>query len=189
MRKTLILTAAAACLATAFSAQANLVMDPNFASSGLSDWTVNIGTLTSVTSPVYGTSGTAGKLGVSTASFDTADISQVVLPTGSSEMLSFYAYVTAGGVLSVTLDDTLVIDNGVNATGNWEYFSFLVASPTDTTSDTLDIDWNSAGKGSLYLDDVSVSAVPEASTVFAGALLLLPLGASTLRVLRKNRTA
>ncbi len=33
-----------------------------------------------------------------------------------------------------------------------------------------------------------ISAVPEASTVIAGALLLLPLGASTLRILRKNRT-
>lgn len=31
--------------------------------------------------------------------------------------------------------------------------------------------------------------VPEASTMIAGALLLLPLGASALRIVRKNRTA
>jgi hypothetical protein len=31
--------------------------------------------------------------------------------------------------------------------------------------------------------------VPEATTIIAGALLLLPLGASTLRVLRKQRLA
>jgi len=31
--------------------------------------------------------------------------------------------------------------------------------------------------------------VPEAGTVLAGALLLLPIGASTLRILRKSRTA
>jgi hypothetical protein len=31
--------------------------------------------------------------------------------------------------------------------------------------------------------------VPEPTTVIAGALLLLPFGASTLRILRKNRTA
>ena len=31
--------------------------------------------------------------------------------------------------------------------------------------------------------------VPEASTVIAGALLLLPLGASALRILRRNRVA
>jgi hypothetical protein len=34
-----------------------------------------------------------------------------------------------------------------------------------------------------------VVAVPEASTVIAGALLLLPFGASTLRILRKSRAA
>jgi hypothetical protein len=34
-----------------------------------------------------------------------------------------------------------------------------------------------------------VSPVPEPATVIAGALLLLPLGASTLRILRRNRTA
>jgi hypothetical protein len=32
-------------------------------------------------------------------------------------------------------------------------------------------------------------AVPEPTTVLAGALLLLPFGASTLRILRRNRTA
>jgi hypothetical protein len=47
-------------------------------------------------------------------------------------------------------------------------------------------DWN-------YFDDTfvfvntSVTAVPEASTVLAGALLLLPLGAGTIRILRRNR--
>jgi hypothetical protein len=34
-----------------------------------------------------------------------------------------------------------------------------------------------------------VVAVPEATTIIAGALLLLPLGASTLRILRKSRVA
>ncbi len=35
----------------------------------------------------------------------------------------------------------------------------------------------------------SVIPVPEASTMIAGALLLLPFGASTLRILRRNRMA
>ena len=35
----------------------------------------------------------------------------------------------------------------------------------------------------------SVAAVPEASTLLAGILLLLPFGASTLRMVRKNRAA
>jgi hypothetical protein len=40
-----------------------------------------------------------------------------------------------------------------------------------------------------YGDWVPEVAVPEPSTIIAGTLLLLPLGASTLRLLRKNRTA
>ena len=34
-----------------------------------------------------------------------------------------------------------------------------------------------------------VTEVPEPTTMIAGALLLLPFGASTLRMLRKNRKA
>ena len=37
--------------------------------------------------------------------------------------------------------------------------------------------------------DLNVTAVPEPTTVIAGTLLLLPFGASTLRILRKNRAA
>ena len=40
-----------------------------------------------------------------------------------------------------------------------------------------------------YLELTPASAVPEASTMIAGALLLLPFGASTLRILRRNRMA
>ncbi len=39
------------------------------------------------------------------------------------------------------------------------------------------------------VQDQLVIVVPEATTVIAGALLLLPLGASTFRILRKNRVA
>ena len=35
----------------------------------------------------------------------------------------------------------------------------------------------------------NVTPVPEPTTLIAGALLLLPFGASTLRVLRRNRAA
>jgi len=41
----------------------------------------------------------------------------------------------------------------------------------------------------LDFDNVSLSVVPEPTTIMAGALLLLPFAASTLRMLRKNRTA
>lgn len=39
------------------------------------------------------------------------------------------------------------------------------------------------------INSVNVSAVPEPTTMVAGALLLLPFGASAIRKLRKNRTA
>jgi hypothetical protein len=35
----------------------------------------------------------------------------------------------------------------------------------------------------------TLTAVPEPTTMIAGALLLLPFGASTLRFMRKNRAA
>jgi len=37
--------------------------------------------------------------------------------------------------------------------------------------------------------DFEPAPVPEPTTLIAGALLLLPFGASTLRMLRRNRTA
>ena len=43
--------------------------------------------------------------------------------------------------------------------------------------------------GSVDINSITVSAVPEPTTMIAGALLLLPFGASTIRLLRKTRTA
>jgi hypothetical protein len=53
--------------------------------------------------------------------------------------------------------------------------------------------WTSLGGGWDKPSDVNVqvygTVVPEPTTMIAGALLLLPFGASTLRVLRKRQTA
>src|ERR1017187_7686858 len=43
------------------------------------------------------------------------------------------------------------------------------------------------GTGAAPFSYEFISSVPEPTTMIAGALLLLPLGASTLRILRKNR--
>jgi hypothetical protein len=40
-----------------------------------------------------------------------------------------------------------------------------------------------------YDFDFQSVVVPEASTIIAGVLLVLPFGASTLRILRRNRMA
>jgi len=55
---------------------------------------------------------------------------------------------------------------------------------TITFMDTSGFDSNAG-----WIDNVGVSAVPEPTTVVAGAMLLLPFGISTLRMLRKSRTA
>ena len=43
--------------------------------------------------------------------------------------------------------------------------------------------------GNQAAQDQLIISVPEASTIIAGALLALPLGASAFRILRRNRTA
>ena len=50
--------------------------------------------------------------------------------------------------------------------------------------DGSDFDFND-----LVVEVKGVAPVPEPTTMIAGALLLLPFGASTLRILRRNRTA
>jgi hypothetical protein len=50
-------------------------------------------------------------------------------------------------------------------------------------------DANGTGTGDYIPVTLTLGAVPEASTIIAGALLLLPFGANTLRILRRNRTA
>jgi hypothetical protein len=51
-----------------------------------------------------------------------------------------------------------------------------------------DADWNDVVLPS-YGASINVAPVPEPTTMIAGALLLLPFGASTLRILRKRQTA
>jgi hypothetical protein len=48
-----------------------------------------------------------------------------------------------------------------------------------------DVNINST-PGNVQFD---LESVPEPTTMIAGALLLLPFGASTIRILRRNRTA
>lgn len=49
--------------------------------------------------------------------------------------------------------------------------------------------WDDNGSSTAPNHQPMLGIVPEPSTVIAGALLLLPFGVSTLRILRKNKTA
>jgi len=70
----------------------------------------------------------------------------------------------------------------------------LFINPAQSTVSVIkDIHFNLFTPGDISLSVVQQSyhqtAVPEATTVIAAALLLLPFGASTLKIIRKNRTA
>jgi hypothetical protein len=70
----------------------------------------------------------------------------------------------------------------------WQEFTATFVATTDQSSGSIDLNVEAFGND-FALDDISLTAVPEPTTMIAGALLLLPFAASTLRVVRKNRTA
>jgi hypothetical protein len=75
----------------------------------------------------------------------------------------------------------------LSGAGTWETFtaSFVAVSGLPAF-----IDLNTVLSGNDFVvSEISVNPVPETTTVIAGMLLLLPLGASTLRILRQNRVA
>ncbi len=68
---------------------------------------------------------------------------------------------------------------------HWENKTYLFTAVG--TSTTLSFTGATPGtEHVLLLDNVSLTAVPEASTVLAGVLLLLPLAVSAVRIVRKN---
>lgn len=81
---------------------------------------------------------------------------------------------------------TFVAGPVANAHNRWETFNFTF---TATSASTI-IAFNGVGADNqkyIGLDNVIVSPIPEPTTMIAGALLLLPFGASTLRNLRRHR--
>jgi len=106
------------------------------------------------------------------------------------------SYVNAGSLTSVD-GATGVIESGYVV---WDYIPSPGATDSDTVHFTSDygpalgiasgndgsVSWNSSNPGG---EPVAVPAapVPEASTVMAGALMLLPFGIGAVRSLRKER--
>ncbi len=66
-----------------------------------------------------------------------------------------------------------------------------IIPPQQTLIITKDIGFGIVNGGFVTVSQIeqSFEQIPEVTTMIAGALLLLPFGASTLRILRKNRTA
>ena len=99
----------------------------------------------------------------------TGSVAGTIIPADATRSLStiHWDYIGTSFTGGGTYGDILVVLTGMTG---WE---FANGSIQDTYSQNVQV----------------LAAVPEPTTMVAGALLLLPFGASTLRILRKNRTA
>ena len=97
----------------------------------------------------------------------------------------------------VLIPVNLIPDNAINGTEfqNAEDigFSWIGFDPSQVATYDFNLTARAATGGIINSVDMTVhngtAAVPEPSTVVAGALLLLPFGLSTLRMMRKSRKA
>jgi hypothetical protein len=94
---------------------------------------------------------------------------------------------------NVLIDDALIVTpygldvNGLDFyVGSTDYILSANNIPTGGGYSNWLLPYNGSGVG---VDLTIITPVPEPTTMVAGALLLLPFGASTLRILRKSRTA
>jgi hypothetical protein len=116
--------------------------------------------------------------------------------------LGTYYLATGGPSVRVGGGTDLIYDNVVNPSSDpFLDGNGLAFALNNVLSSTPGFNLWGNGPGSYTLFDASVTeynaangtatislaAVPEPSTMISGALLLLPFGASTLRVLRRNR--
>jgi hypothetical protein len=94
----------------------------------------------------------------------------------------------AGGTVHVSSGWEFAIAKYDGKNAGWVMFAL---GGQDAYIPTVSQDfWGDAGTDQYKISSFTVfNAVPEPTTMIAGALLLLPLGASTLRILRKSRKA
>ena len=114
-----------------------------------------------------------------------------VLPlmSGQTYILDFWARTTSTlgnpEALTFSLGGAGSSHTFMSAQSSYEEFTYTI---TAGAGPALIFSAATLGADKIYVDDVSVTAVPEPTTMVAGALLLLPFGASTMRMLRR-RTA
>jgi hypothetical protein len=142
---------------------------------------IDTGTITSTV--LSGVSGLGGLSVEYTITLTAGDLSSVGLSTFGVPQ------VQAGNVSGFAASDTQFT---LGQTVNFDYTSFVAG---DTSTVIVETGANVATSGIAGLNDsgsvnvgaLVVTAVPEASTVVAGALLLLPFGLSAFRSLRKDK--
>jgi hypothetical protein len=148
----------------------------------------------------YGTITTSG-LGGNTQSASVTGGGTLTIPDGTGHDLTgtinWITIETVVGNASSVNGGLLVNVTGLSYSGSLTDLENLVASSFGTMdlsfgfSPAKTLTQLSTGTGhynTAYSGNIT-GAVPEPTTMISGALLLLPFGASTLRILRKNRAA
>jgi hypothetical protein len=114
-------------------------------------------------------------------------ISQTVSTVpGATYFVSFMLAAWNGNVSSMNVTIDSFAHNYISSSQTYTSHSFSFVA--DDASATLTF-VNAGTYAVSYPQIDNVSMVPEPTTMMAGALLLLPFGASTLRILRKKQTA
>jgi hypothetical protein len=139
---------------------------------------------------VYGVTGYDGNNVMELDSTVNVAVNQSLAPAGGTYQLSFLYALRSGvdptsGTMAVIWDG-----NTINLAPTSSAMTLYTATVTANGHDTLEFD--GTGTSDSYgaiLDDVSLTAVPEPTTIVAGALMLLPLGVSAMRIMRKSRIA
>jgi hypothetical protein len=125
---------------------------------------------------------------VQTVPTEAGHLYKLTFDVGSSK-----AYDTLNPVVQVSVNGTpgsYTFTGNVNlnddspAKNHWQTanFTFTAQGPTILAFTA----WTPGTDRVILLDNVTLSAVPEPATVLAGALLLLPLGVSSLRIVRRK---
>ena len=197
------------------AASANLVTDGDFTGAGtpsgyatyfatstMGGWTVTAGSVDLI--GTYWQGPPTGGNSVDMAGDSSGTIQQTItgLDVGQQYDLSFYLSGNPDGAptvkqLGVGLSiigstvDTFSYTIGSNSHGSMDYTLETETFTATGTSEVLQFQDQSSYAGTTpygaVIGGVSLTPVPEPTTVVAGAMLLLPFGMSTLRMLRKSR--
>jgi len=173
------------------TAQATLVNGTiGFTGQAMYD-TGSAGTATQVSS--WSSAGVLGTDGVFTAIPNFTSVTFAAPWTFNSGPVATFWTVTSGGqTFTFDLVSSYIASQGggaiaVKGTG------FVTGTGTTAYQSTA-LDWSFTSQdpkagAAGWTFSASSSSVPEPSTIVAGALLLLPFGISTVRILRKNKSA
>ena len=191
------------------AARANLILNGSFESPDLGPGNhFNVAAPTSWTGA--GNNYTIHNFSLPNATYPAAQDGNQYLATDSAHVTQGFTIGTAGDYLLTWFDGTIVTGNTGSYHVNVLDSSLVVVSSQTIIYNYFNGSWHqrslnltglAVGNYSLeigtaasgtFFDNVvldAVGVVPEPTTMLAGALLLLPFGASTLRVLRKHRNS